>query len=224
MAGGIGTAARDGAWERFGAFLYEPFLRRGERLGMTERRAELVRRAAGRVVEIGAGTGLNVRHYPATADQVVLTEPVPAMYRRLRSRADGRPGVRVVQAAAEALPAEDGSVDTVVSTMVLCTVPEVDPVLAEIARVLRPGGRLLFCEHVRSADPKLARRQSRLARPWAVFAQGCRCDRDLLGHIAGWFDVEEVTTARWHGMPSVVHPLVAGTARPRRARDAGPVR
>lgn len=205
-----GTGAKDGVWERLGASLYEPFLRRGERLGMAERRAELVRRAHGRTVEIGAGTGLNVRHYPGAA-QVVLTEPVPAMFRRLEKRAGGR-DVRVVRAPADELPMADGSVDTVVSTLVLCTVPEVDRVLAELVRVLRPGGRLLFCEHVRAEDPKLARRQARMARPWAAFAQGCRCDRDILAHLKQRFEIEELTTATWRGMPSVVHPLIIGSA------------
>jgi SAM-dependent methyltransferase len=204
----------DGVWARFGAVLYEPFLRRGERLGMNGRRAELVGQARGRVVEIGAGTGLNVEHYSREAEEVILTEPVPAMCRRARRRASGHDGMRVVQAGAEALPLEDGSVDTVVSTLVLCTVAEVEPVLAEIVRVLRPGGRLLFCEHVRANEPKLARRQSRYARPWAAFAQGCRCDRDTLDLLTRRFDIERVEDAGWRGMPSVVRPLVVGSATP----------
>ncbi|MFG1643366.1 class I SAM-dependent methyltransferase [Amycolatopsis sp. NPDC049252] len=215
MAGGDSVGARDGLWERFGAALYDPFLRRGERQGLAGRRAELLRRAHGRVVEIGAGTGLNVRHYPETAE-VVLTEPVPAMYRRLEKRVRGRAGMRPVEAAADALPMADASVDTVVSTLVLCTVPDVDRVLAELVRVLRPGGRLLFCEHVRAEDPKLARRQTRLAGPWAAFAQGCRCDRDTVALVKQRFDIEEMSTARWRGMPSVVHPLIIGTATPTR--------
>jgi ubiquinone/menaquinone biosynthesis C-methylase UbiE len=215
MAGGDSVGARDGLGDRFGAALYEPVLRRGERLGMADRRAELLRSARGRVVEIGAGTGLNVRHYPGSA-QVVLTEPVPAMYRRLEKRVQGRVGVRSVQAAADALPMTDTSVDTVVSTLVLCTVPDVDRVLAELVRVLRPGGRLLFCEHVHAEDPKLARRQTRLAGAWAAFAQGCRCDRDILALVKQRFDIEDLSTARWRGMPSVVHPLIIGTATPTR--------
>ncbi|ADJ45554.1 methyltransferase type 11 [Amycolatopsis mediterranei S699] len=211
MAGGDSVGARDGLWERFGAALYEPFVRRGERLGLADRRGELLRRARGQVVEIGAGTGLNVAHYPATAE-VVLTEPVPAMYRRLEKRVAGRAGMRLVQAPADALPMAEASVDTVVSTLVLCTVPDVDRVLAELARVLRPGGRLLFCEHVRAEDPKLARRQTRLAGPWAAFAQGCRCDRDTVALLKQRFHIEEMSTARWRGMPSVVHPLIIGTA------------
>ncbi|MEU4519212.1 class I SAM-dependent methyltransferase [Amycolatopsis sp. NPDC024027] len=215
MTGGDSVGARDGLWDRFGAALYEPFLRRGERLGLAERRGELLRRAHGHVVEIGAGTGLNVGHYPATAE-VVLTEPVPAMYRRLEKRVAGHAGMRPVQAPADALPMADASVDTIVSTLVLCTVPDVDRVLAELARVLRPGGRLLFCEHVRAEEPRLARRQTRLAGPWAAFAQGCRCDRDTIALLKQRFDIEDLSTARWRGMPSVVHPLVIGTATPAR--------
>lgn len=202
----------DGLWSRMGAVVYDPFLRRGERKGMTDRRAELVGRARGRVVEIGAGTGLNVEHYSADAKEVILTEPVSAMYRRARRRAAAHDAMRVVLASAEALPVEDGSVDTVVSTLVLCTVDAVEPVLDEIARVLRPDGQLLFCEHVRADDPKLARRQSRYARPWRVFAQGCRCDRDTLDLVAQRFEIESVATAEWWGMPSVVRPLLVGTA------------
>jgi SAM-dependent methyltransferase len=209
------NSARNGLGDRFGAALYDPFLRRGERLGLAGRRAELLRRARGQVVEIGAGTGLNVRHYPPTA-QVVLTEPVPAMYRRLEKRVRDRAGMRPVRAAADALPMADASVDTVVSTLVLCTVPDVDRVLAELVRVLRPGGQLLFCEHVRAEDPKLARRQKRLAGPWAAFAQGCRCDRDTVAFVKQRFAVEDMTTARWRGMPSVVRPLIIGTATPAR--------
>lgn len=208
-------AEGDSVGARFGAAVYEPFLRRGERLGLAARRAELLRQAHGQVVEIGAGTGLNVRHYPGTA-QVVLTEPVLAMYRRLEKRVAGRTGMRPVPAAADALPIADGSVDAVVSTLVLCTVPDVDRVLAELVRVLRPDGRLLFCEHVRAEDPKLARRQRRLAGPWAAFAQGCRCDRDTVALLKQRFDIEDLSTARWRGMPSVVHPLVIGTATPSR--------
>ncbi|MEV6643786.1 class I SAM-dependent methyltransferase [Amycolatopsis sp. NPDC051371] len=215
MAGGDSVGVRDGFGDRFGAALYEPFLRRGERLGQAGRRAELLRRAHGRVVEIGAGTGLNVRHYPESAE-VVLTEPVPAMYRRLVKRVGSRAGMRPVQAPADALPMADASVDTIVSTLVLCTVPDVDRVLAELVRVLRPGGRLLFCEHVRAEDPKVARRQKRLAGPWAAFAQGCRCDRDTVALVKQRFDIEEMTTARWRGMPSVVHPLIIGSATPTR--------
>src|SRR5689334_5910296 len=136
-----GPGARSATtWERIGAAIYDPFLAAGERQGMAARRAALLSRARGEVLEVGAGTGLNVGHYPDAVTRLVLTEPVAPMARRLRSRAARRPGTEVVQARAEDLPVPSASVDTVVSTMVLCTVEDVDAALAEVVRVLRPGG------------------------------------------------------------------------------------
>lgn len=203
---------RQTAWERFGAAVYEPFLARGERRGMTDLRRSVLAGARGRVVEIGAGTGLNLPHYPAAVSDLVLAEPVPAMSTRLRRRVGDQPGRSVIDAPAEALPLPSGSVDTVVSTMVLCTVADPDRALAEVARVLAPGGRLLFIEHVRAQAGPLQRWQDRLAPAWAAFAMGCRCDRDLLGAVADRFAVGTVEERRWTGMPALVRPLLAGWA------------
>jgi ubiquinone/menaquinone biosynthesis C-methylase UbiE len=201
------------AWERVGAAAYDHVLARGEQHGMTVRRRSLLSRAHGRVLEIGAGTGLNVGHYPTTVDEVVLSEPAPAMAARLRDRARGHDRARVVEAPAECLPLETGSVDTVVSTMVLCTVDDPSAALAEIARVLRPGGRLLFIEHVHAErSTRLRRWQDRLAGAWAVVALGCRCDRDLLASIGDRLILQTVSRERWKGMPPLVHPLVVGSA------------
>jgi ubiquinone/menaquinone biosynthesis C-methylase UbiE len=197
---------------RFLAMTYEPFLRRAENRGMRANRSELLGGAMGMVLEIGAGTGLNLQHYPHDLTELVLTEPVPAMYRRLRRRAAEKPKAVAIQATGSAIPLDDASVDTVVSTLVLCTVPDMQPVLAEIARVLKPGGTLLFCEHVLSQDAKLARHQKRLAPYWAAFAGGCQCDRDTETALAGQFDIKRIDTAAWHGMPSLVQPLIIGTA------------
>lgn len=207
---------RPGLGSRVDAALYGPVLLLGELRGMRRRRAALLGEARGRVLEIGAGTGLNLRHYPDDLDDLVLTEPDPGMAARLR-RTVGRSGRRaaVVEAGAGALPAADGSVDTVVSTMVLCTVPDPLAAVREIARVLAPGGRLLFCEHVLAADERTVRRQHRFADAWAGFASGCRCDRDLLAVIRGTLDVDRVDVETWRGMPVLVHPLVVGSARPR---------
>jgi ubiquinone/menaquinone biosynthesis C-methylase UbiE len=119
---------------------------------------------------------------------------------------------RVVAAPAEALPFADGTFDTVVSTLVLCTVADVQAAVAEARRVLRPGGRLLFVEHVRAATPRLARWQDRLAGPWAAFAQGCRCNRPTEALLEREFRLDSVERGSWRGMPALVHPLVIGRA------------
>ena len=128
-------------WLRIVALVYDPFLWLGERRGMRRRRSTLLEDAVGRVVEIGAGTGLNVEHYPDAIGDLVLVEPDPAMRRRLTHRLRRRARVaRIVDSTAEHLPLPDASVDTVVSTLVLCTVDEPERALREIARVLRPDG------------------------------------------------------------------------------------
>jgi SAM-dependent methyltransferase len=130
-----------------------------------------------------------------------------------RLRGSGRRS-RVVEAPAERLPFADGSVDTVVSTLVLCTVESRDLALGEIARVLRPDGRLLFIKHVRSDSPGLARWQDRLVGPWRVFAQGCRCNRATVGLIAAnGFELERERQASWRAIPLIVRPLIIGRAR-----------
>lgn len=207
------TRQSSGAWLRIFALVYDPFLWLGEIVGLRSRRRALLRNARGRVVEIGAGTGLNVAHYPDGLGELVLTEPDAAMRRKLERRLQGRGrDARIVNAPAERLPLADASVDTVVSTLVLCTVPDPDRTLSEIARVLRPDGQLLFIEHVRSSSRFLAAVQDLLYRPWYRFAAGCRCNRptaDLL-HANG-FDVETEEFA-WRGMPAIVRPLVVGRA------------
>jgi ubiquinone/menaquinone biosynthesis C-methylase UbiE len=200
--------------ERFNAAIYDPFLWLGERRGMRDRRASLVGSLSGRVLEIGAGTGLNMRHYPAGVEELILTEPDAGMAARLRNRlGEARTAARVVEAPAEELPAEDGSVDVVLSTMVLCTVPDPHAAIAEIVRVLAPGGRLAFCEHVLSDSPRLARWQHRLAKPWAAFAEGCRCDRPTHRWIAEALRIERLDRDTWRGMPPIVQPLALGEAR-----------
>jgi len=203
-----------GIWSRFVAAIYDPFLALGERRGMRDRRRRLLRGARGRVLEIGAGTGLNLAHYPGEIDELLLTEPVDPMARRLESRLR-RSGVRgsVLRAGAEALPVAAGSIDTVVSTMVLCTVPDPEAALDEIRRVLRPDGRLLFCEHVRSDSNRLSRWQERLAGPWEAFADGCRSNQETLGLIERTLRIERLEREEWRGMPGLVRPLIVGEAR-----------
>jgi SAM-dependent methyltransferase len=202
------------AWARAFALLYDPFTWVGERAGLRAHRRQLLSRARGCTLEIGSGTGLNLPHYPDDLDDLVLAEPDAAMRARLErrlSRCDR--GARLVDAPAERLPFPDGSVDTVVSTLVLCTVDAPDAALREIARVLRPGGQLLFLEHVRSESPTLARWQDRLAGPWRRFAQGCRCNRATAELIVTCgLELKQTRETRWHAMPPIVRPLVVGRA------------
>ena len=201
------------AWLRIFALAYDPFLWLGESVGLRSRRRALLSNARGRVVEIGAGTGLNAAHYPDGLADLVLTEPDAAMRGKLaRSlRRHGREA-RIVDAPAECLPLADASVDTVVSTLVLCTVPNPERTLSEIARVLRPGGQLLFIEHVRAKSRFLAACQDYLFAPWRRFAAGCCCNRPTveLMHACGF--AVEADDFVWRGMPAIVHPLVVGSA------------
>lgn len=207
--------------QRWTAFAYDPFVALAEVRGMTDRRRRLLAGAEGRVLEIGAGTGLNLRHYPERVDELVLTEPDPAMVRRLRRRvaslggATERPRpstVSVVAAPAEELPFPDASFDTAVTTMVLCTVPRPASALRELRRVVRPGGRLLVIEHVRSTErPALARWQHLLRGPWKSFAAGCRADQDTAALLAdAGLAASGLDRETWRGMPPIVHPLLVG--------------
>jgi SAM-dependent methyltransferase len=211
---GIDRPNAPSTWARISAAVYDPFLWRAERAGQRERRRDLVARATGRTVEIGAGTGLNLAHYPDDLDELLLVEPDAPMRAQLAKRLDaGERNAKVFDAPAEHLPFPDASVDTVVSTLVLCTVDEPHLALAEIARVLKPDGQLLFVEHVRADSPRLARWQDRLETPWRRFARGCRCNRataELI--VACGLQIDELTDARWRRMPRIVRPLIVGRA------------
>ena len=202
-------------WEHVFSALYDPLLWVGERAGMARRRADLLAHAEGRVLELGAGTGLNLPHYPDGLAELTLTEPAEPMIAKLERRArKSANDCRVVAAGAEELPFEENSFDTVVSTLVLCTVDDPRAVIAEIDRVLRPGGELLFLEHVRSDSKRLARWQDRLHRPWHAFAAGCHANRatvDLLRDSP--LKVEAVNHDRWSWMPALVPPLAIGRAQ-----------
>jgi ubiquinone/menaquinone biosynthesis C-methylase UbiE len=207
--------------DRIRPALYDFFGGRMEK-HFAEYRRKALAHAHGRVLEIGGGTGFNLPYYPSTIEELVVTEPAPGMLERARRRATTSAlPVTVRQAPAEALPFEDASFDTVVSTLVLCSVDDPDRALAEIHRVLRLGGQLIFVEHVRWEDPERAKWQDRLERPWMVLADGCHPNRATLERIeAGPFDVVEVERTELKQSLPLVRPLVAGRAVARRTETA----
>jgi ubiquinone/menaquinone biosynthesis C-methylase UbiE len=203
-------------WGRVFALVYDTAFVLAERRGLRHVRRDLVGRSKGRVVEVGAGTGLNLDHYPEDVSELHLTEPDPHMAARLRKRVKSSSrDASVVETPADTLPFDDASVDTVVSTLVLCTVSNPDRVLAEIMRVLRPGGSLLFAEHVRSASPRRARWQDRFNTPWSWYACGCQCNRDTLSAIqAASFETGDIRHDRLRWISPLVRPLIVGAASP----------
>ena len=144
-------------FRRLYATMYDRMGRPAENAGLAARRSALLSQASGATIEIGAGTGLSLKYLPDTLSRLVLIEPERHMRSRLERRVStDRPSAEAIDASAENLAFPDATFDTAIATFVLCSVPDQDAALAEIARVVRPGGRLLFLEHVRAADPTLA--------------------------------------------------------------------
>ena len=185
-----------------------------ERGGLARHRETLLSRASGRVLEIGGGTGANLLFYGSAVSELVVSEPAEPMARRLeRKLGKYQLRTRVVRAPAEELPLESESFDCAVSTLVLCTVRSPQRALAEVRRLLRRNGRLLFIEHVRSRDGKLARWQDRLRRPWAWLGHGCQCNRATVEAVeASGFRVTELRHDELPKAPPIVRPLVIGAA------------
>ncbi len=179
-------------------------------------RRRLLAPAEGRVLEVGAGPGFNLPHYPSGIGELVVTDGLDGMLPLARRRAEraGRE-IATIRAPVEHLPFEDGSFDTVVGSLLLCSVDDQDRALAEIRRILRPEGRYLFLEHVRSRDPKLARRQDRLERLWHAVTFGCHPNRETLERIESAFDLEELEQGALPAGPRIVRPYVLGRARAR---------
>jgi ubiquinone/menaquinone biosynthesis C-methylase UbiE len=203
----------DATWGRLFAATYDRMLRGAEESGLREMRRELLSGASGRTIDLGAGTGANLGLFPPAVTELVLAEPDPHMLKQLRAKAAGRARVEVVQASAQALPFEDDSFDTAIFTLVLCTVPDPRAALAEAARVLKPGGRLLFVEHVRAEDSGLAHWQDRLERPWRFVGDGCHCNRDTIATIeAAPFAQLQAERGQLPKAPPIVRPLIRGSA------------
>jgi len=198
---------------RIFAACYDRMNARMEEAGMRAFRTGLLAQAQGRVLEIGAGTGLNLALYGPELESLTVTEPERPMLKRLEQHVQERtPSALVLRAPAEDLPFEDGSFDTAVSTLVLCGVDDQPRALRELRRVLRPGGQLLFIEHVRSDDPSLARLQDRM-NGVNRFLVGCDCNRPTLRTIeSAGFEVTKVEHTSLPNAPKFVRPLIVGAA------------
>lgn len=186
-------------------------------------RRTLLEGLAGRVVELGAGNGMNFAHYPATVEQVIALEPEPYLREKARQAAARAPvPVTVRDGTADALPLADAELDAAVASLVLCTVPDQASALAELRRVLKPGGELRFFEHVRSPSPRKARWQDRMDA-WGIqprIGGGCHCARDTTGAIAAaGFAIQRIDSvdvgASWmHTNPHVLGAATSAGARP----------
>ncbi len=197
------------------ARLYDRLSRRAEGQGIAEHRRELLTGLTGRVVEVGAGNGLNFAHYPTIVSEVLAVEPEPYLRARAAEAARTAPvPVRVLDGLADSLPLEDASVDAAVASLVLCSVPDQHQALAELHRVLRPGGQLRFYEHVRADTPVLAAAQRAAdALIWPRIAGGCHTTRDTAAAITqAGFTLEAVCSFRFP--PAfLANPHLLGIAR-----------
>ena len=195
----------------FAAF-YDTVSKGSEEAGLRDERRELLASAEGVTLELGAGTGLNLEHYPEAVTRLVLAEPDEHMRRRLERRAaEVFPAAEIIDAGAERLPFPDATFDTAVVTFVLCSVPDQKAALQELARVVKPTGHLLFLEHVRSDDPGLAKWQDRITPLYNLV--GCNPNRDTLAALEGSeFGVETVRHGEVPKAPKVERPLIVGSA------------
>jgi ubiquinone/menaquinone biosynthesis C-methylase UbiE len=202
------------------ARVFDRLSRKVEDRGQAEHRGELLAGLEGRVIEVGAGNGLNFAHYPASVAEVVAVEPEPYLRERAQeAAATARAAIRVVDGTAERLPAEAASFDAGVASLVLCSVADQAAALGELRRVIRPGGELRFYEHVRAGGPGMARAQRIADRTfWPYLAGGCHASRETAAAIAAaGFEIEACRSFRFAPSPLValVAPHVLGVARRR---------
>jgi ubiquinone/menaquinone biosynthesis C-methylase UbiE len=179
-------------------------------------RDQLLDGLSGRVLELGAGNGINFSHYPGTVDEVIAVEPEPYMRAKAAAAAVTAPvPVTVKPGIADAIELPDASVDAAVASLVLCSVPDQARALAELHRVLKPGGELRFLEHVRSRGARKARVQAAADRTgvWQLIAGGCHCSRDTVGAIrAAGFEVVQVEDFDLGPSWTITNPHVLGSA------------
>jgi ubiquinone/menaquinone biosynthesis C-methylase UbiE len=197
------------------AKLYERISAESERRGTAEHRDRALAGLSGRVLEVGAGNGMNFRHYPATVTEVVAVEPENTLRALAEHAAASAPvPITVVAGHGDALPFDDASFDAAVVSLVLCSVPEPGHFLAEIRRVLKPGGDLRFFEHVRSSRPLLGVLQDAITPAWSAIGGGCHLNRDSRAAIdAAGFEIDELDRFTYRPLKFIpAHAHILGRA------------
>lgn len=198
----------------FQATVYDRMMAKSERLCLAEWRTELLAPLSGEVLEIGSGTGVNLQFYPRDLTRLLLSEPDPHMRGKLEQRlADSPfPTVEILSSAAEQHELPDASFDHIVSTLVLCSVSDLEKTLQEIMRLLRPGGSLVLLEHVCSADSDLLQLQRRLEPFWKWFAGNCHLTRNTAARLEQAGFVTALQQVEMRGAPGFVRPVIMGRA------------
>ncbi|MFK5925988.1 MAG: class I SAM-dependent methyltransferase [Desulfuromusa sp.] len=201
---------------------YDYAMRSTEKKCLQEWRKKLLSQASGDLLEIGAGTGVNLPHYPEAVTTIVLSEPDLQMRKNLQRKTleAQKNRVTITHWGAESIDMPNASFDTIVSTLVLCSVPSLETSLEEIYRLLRPNGTFLFLEHIISNHPPTLTWQRRIEPFWSLCAANCHLTRDTAAAIlATGLKIEQLTEAPMAGAPAFVKRTIRGTAR--KSSDSG---
>ncbi len=195
---------------------YDKIMQDAEAKCLQDWRKALLSHLSGDVLEIGSGTGLNLNHYPDAIEHLFLVEPDARMRAKMQEKitAKNQPKIEVLNCSAESIPLPDASCDSVVSTLVLCSVKDLKKALSEIHRILKPRGKLIFIEHVAASNnPKRLKWQLRLQPIWKIIACGCHLARQTEEAIINsGFKFEEISRQSIRGVPAIVRPSIKGVA------------
>ncbi len=180
---------------------------------MTKLRSRYVSQAAGRVLEVGIGSGLNLSHYGCAVESITGVDPAEALTRKAKERADRiRAEVAVIGVSGESIPVRSESFDTVVCTWTLCSIPDPQAAIAEMYRALKPDGKLIFVEHGQSPEPKISKWQHRIEPYWKVVAGGCHLTRRIDDLVtAGGFEIKSFESGYQKG-PKIAAFMMHGIA------------
>lgn len=199
------------------AFFYDKFMAKTEEACLKDWRHGLLRQVSGEVLEIGAGTGVNIKFYPDNVTRLVLSEPDKHMRKYLKEQVGNYRlnNARVTGGAAEQIESDDESFDYVVATLVCCSVTNLKASLREIRRVLKPGGSLVFLEHVAAADGTSRRRwQNRLNTIWKIFMGNCHLNRETeQAIVTEGFEIIQIERESMRKAPPIVRPTIRGIAK-----------